>query len=50
MIRQDCIYNDSDEDCGKCVKHGFIFGCEGCEDYENFCGYGLNGKKKEKGE
>lgn len=38
MINTGCIYNDSDEDCGKCTKHGYIFGCEGCSDYTDFFG------------
>ena len=46
MINFDCQYNDSDEDCGKCTKHGYIFGCEGCSDYVNFFGYDKGGKKK----
>lgn len=39
MIEYGCIYNDSDEDCNKCVKHGYIFSCDGCDDYVNFFGY-----------
>lgn len=27
-----CIYNDSDEDCNKCVKHGYIYRCGSCQD------------------
>jgi len=34
MIRCDCVYDDSDEDCYKCVKHGYVLSCEGCKDYE----------------
>ena len=36
MIRSDCLNYDGDEDCHKCCKHGFIFGCEGCNDCETF--------------
>ena len=36
MIRHDCLNYDGDEDCHKCCKHGFIFGCEGCNDCETF--------------
>lgn len=34
MIDFSCIYNDSDEDCYKCAKKGYIFTCRGCEYYE----------------
>ena len=48
MINTGCIYNDSDEDCGKCTKHGYIFGCEGCSDYTDFFGNMPNKKNCEK--
>ena len=32
MINTSCPYYDGDEDCDKCVKHGFIFSCEGCDE------------------
>jgi hypothetical protein len=38
MINMDCRYYDGDEDCNKCCKHGYIFGCEGCDDYVDFFG------------
>lgn len=38
MIHHDCVNYDGDEDCNKCCKHGFIFGCEGCDDFEGFGG------------
>ena len=27
MIDSTCSYYDGDEDCHKCVKYGYIFGC-----------------------
>ena len=33
MIAFDCIYECGDEDCNKCMMHGYIFGCDGCDDY-----------------
>lgn len=44
MIHMDCVNYDGDEDCNKCCKHGYIFGCDGCDDFENFCS---KPKKKE---
>ena len=38
MINIDCQYYDGDRDCNKCCKHGYIFGCEGCDDYKDFFG------------
>ena len=47
MIYPDCMNNDSDDDCGKCCKHGYILACEeDCPDYVNFFGYDIHGKKK----
>lgn len=34
MINTSCSNWDGDEDCNKCTKHGYIFGCEGCEENE----------------
>ena len=49
MIYQDCMNNESNEDCGKCSKYGYIFGCEeNCPEYINFFGYDIKGNKKEK--
>ena len=36
MIDYSCLNYDGDEDCHKCCKHGYIFGCDGCEDYEGY--------------
>ena len=37
--RVDCMNYDGDEDCMKCCKRGYIFGCpEPCEDYVDFWG------------
>ena len=50
MIYQDCLNNESNEDCGKCSKYGYIFGCEeNCPEYINFFGYDIKGNKKEGG-
>lgn len=38
MIYPDCINYDGDEDCNKCVAHGYIYGCEGCKEYEDHYG------------
>ena len=47
MIHTDCMNYDGDEDANKCCKHGYIFGCDPeCEDYVNFFGYDIHGKKK----
>ena len=40
-----CIYDDSDEDCYKCVKHGYVWSCAGCQDYDD--GMGHKGKRDE---
>ena len=47
MVRYDCLNYDGDEDCHKCCKHGFIFGCECCDDFEDFCS-GLRGDEHDK--
>ena len=44
MIHCDCNHYEGDDDCNKCGKHGYIFGCDGCEDYTNFFGYQPNKK------
>lgn len=32
-IRYLCKYDDSDEDCYRCTKHGYIFSCKNCKDF-----------------
>jgi len=34
----ECVFNDSDEDCSKCAKHGIIFTCAGCKDFKPWFG------------
>ena len=38
MIYDDCIHYCGDDDCNKCSKHGYIFSCDGCDDYTDFYG------------
>ena len=47
MIHMDCRNYDGDEDCNKCCKHGYIFGCEGCDDYIDFFGHKHTSKEDE---
>ena len=32
MIETGCMNYDGDIDCAKCTVHGYIYGCEGCDD------------------
>ena len=32
MIDRCCLCYDGDKDCDRCVKHGYIYTCAGCED------------------
>ena len=48
MLQFDCQHYCGDEDCGKCGLYGYIFGCEGCEDYKDFFGNMPNKKKEDK--
>lgn len=36
MIYINCIHYCGDEDCNKCGVNGYIFGCEGCSDYDDY--------------
>ena len=48
--RVDCVNYDGDEDCMKCCKRGYIFGCpEPCEDFVDFWG-NTDGDKESEGE
>lgn len=40
-----CIYECSDEECNKCAKHGIVWSCAGCQDYDD--GKGHKGKRDE---
>jgi len=40
MNSYGCIYDLSDEDCSRCLKHGYGPFCP-CEDYEDHWGNGL---------
>lgn len=33
MLDMECIYNCSDEDCYKCLKHGLKLYCGACTDF-----------------
>ena len=49
MIKKDCLNYDGDEDCHKCCKYGFIFGCEeDCPEYVNFWTKKSEGQQNEK--
>ena len=45
MRQWDCPYDDTDEDCYKCSKHGFKFDCSGCKDCEEYINSLTKGKK-----
>ena len=47
MIEYSCMNYDGDEDCHKCCKHGYIYGCEDCEDYIDFFGHKHTVKNEE---
>ena len=38
MTDFSCIYNDSDDECYKCTRKGYIFSCRDCEYYTDFFG------------
>lgn len=39
MIETGCMNYDGDRDCAKCTVHGYIYGCDGCDDYVDFFGH-----------
>lgn len=39
MIETGCMNYDGDIDCAKCTVYGYIYGCDGCDDYINFFGH-----------
>lgn len=39
MIECGCMNYDGDQDCDKCTIHGYIYGCEECDDYIDFFGH-----------
>lgn len=39
MIETGCMNYDGDIDCAKCTVHGYIYGCEGCDDFVDFFGH-----------
>lgn len=34
---ETCAFAIGDDDCFKCLKHGFIVTCGDCRDYTNSC-------------
>ena len=47
MIEYGCMNYDGDSDCHKCCKHGYIHGCDWCDDYEDFFGHKHTVKSEE---